>query len=440
MQARNLLLAVTVTGVLALAPTGLWAQGGTPATQNTGQKNWKDRAEYDLYEAILKDQNPQSRLEKLNQWKEKYPKTDFIDLREQGFLTTYAALGKVQDALNTAKEILAADPKNFTGLYYTALLTPQLAAVNVTPTDDQLSTAESASRAILAGAKPPNVKDADWEKAKTAVEAIAHKTLGWVAMQRKQPDQAETELKASLGLNPNDGEAAYWLGMTILLEKKPEKYSEALYYYARAASYDGAGSLAPAGRDQVKKQLTDLYTKYHGSADGLDQVMATAKTSATPPAGFKIPSTVDIANANAQKEQAFDQAHPDIALWTNIKNALMAPDGQTYFDNSMKGALLPGGANGVQKFKGAVISMDPENKPKTVVLGILDPKTPDVTLKFETPLPGKVEPGTILSFSGVAESYTTSPFMVIFNVDKKNLEGWTGTNPAPARRPVRRRR
>src|SRR5579872_6309061 len=84
MQRRKLLWAVAVTGLLTLAPVGLRAQGTqTPATQNTGQKNWKDRAEYDLYDAITKDQNPQTRLEKLNQWKDKYPSTDFIDLREQ---------------------------------------------------------------------------------------------------------------------------------------------------------------------------------------------------------------------------------------------------------------------------------------------------------------------------------------------------------------------
>jgi len=441
MQRRKLVWAVAVTGLLTLAPVGLRAQGGTttPATQNTGQKNWKDRAEYDLYDAITKDQNPQSRLEKLNQWKDKYPSTDFIDLRQQAFLTTYAALGKIQEALNTAKEILARDPKDFTGLYYTALLTPQLVAVNITPTEDQLSAAESAARAILAGAKPATVSDADWQKAKTDVEAIAHKTLGWVAMQRKQPDQAETEFKTSLGLNPKDSEIAYWLGIVILQERKPEKQSEALYYYARAASYDGPGALAPAGRQAVQKQLSDLYNRYHGGTDGLDQLLATAKTNPTPAPDFKILSTADKEKAQLEAQQKEAAAHPDLALWNTIKSALTAADGQSYFDSSMKGAMLPGGANGVQKFKGTVISMEPATRPKTVVVGIADPKTPDATLKFEAPLPGKVDPGTVLSFSGVAESYTTNPFMVTFVVERKNLEGWTGTNPAPARRPVRRK-
>jgi hypothetical protein len=53
------------------------------------------------------------------------------------------------------------------------------------------------------------------------------------------------------------------------------------------------------------------------------------------------------------------------------------------------------------------------------------------------PLPGKVDPGTELTFQGVPDSYTTSPFMVVFSVDKEDLHGWTGKNaPAPVRRPA----
>jgi len=433
MKARRLLLTV-VTGILILAPLGLPEQTGgqTPASQSTGQKNWKDRAEYDLYDAIQKDSNPQTRLEKLNQWKDKYPSSDFSDLRQAAFLTTYAAVGKVQEALNAAKEILAANPSDFTALYYTALMTPQLAALNIQPTDDQLATAEKCANSILGGAKPPNVKDEDWQKAKGDVDAIAHKTSGWVAMMRKQPEPAETEFKKSLEINAKDTETAYWLGIVILQERKPEKQSEALYYYARAAAYDGPGALAPAGRDAVKKQFTDLYTKFHGSAEGLDQVLQLARNEASPKPDFKIPNTADIEKAKLEQEEAAAKANPSLALWKQIKEALTGAGGASYFDQSMKGTVLP-------QFTGKVVSMTPAVKPKTVVVAIGDGTTPDATLKFETPLPGKVDPGTELKFQGVPESYTTNPFMVTFVVDKSKLHGWTGTNPAPVRRTPPRR-
>ena len=416
--------------------TSAFAQAPAP---QAGQKNWKDRAEFDLFDAMSKDTNPKTKLEKLNQWKEKYPATDFTDLRQTALLTTYVALGQVQDALNTAKETLARDAADFTALYYTALLTPTLATMNVAATPEQLDAAEKAANAILAGAKPANVNDADWQKAKGAIEAIAHKSLGWVAMTRKQPDVAETEFKKSLSLDANSGEVPYWLGIVILQERKPEKQGEALYYYARSAAYDGPGALAPAGRTAVNKQLQDLYKKYHGGADGLDQVLAQAKSAPNPPENFKIVSVADQAKAKLAQEEADAKSHPDLALWKSIKEALTGANAQSYFDSSMKGAMLPGGANNVQRFTAKVISMEPASKPKSLVVAIENGTTPDATLKFETALPGKVEPGTEIKFAGVAESYTASPFMVVFNVEKKDLQGWTGTNPAPARKPAARR-
>lgn len=442
MRARKLLLAVAVTGILTLAPAGLRAQQGgqTPATTNTGQKNWKDRAEYDLYDAITKDASPQTKLEKLKQWQDKYPTTDFIDLRQTAFLTTYAALGQIQKALDTAKEILARDPNDFSALYYTAFLTPQLVSVNVKPTDDQIAAAEKASTAILSASKPANLTDDQWKTAKTSAEQVAHRTGGWAAMQRKQPEQAEAEFKKVLAANPADTEVSYWLGIVILQERKSEKQVEALYDYARAVAYDGPGAtITAAGRDIVKQQLSDLYVKYHGSTEGFDAFIQRAKASANPPADLTLRSAKDMEEEQLRKAAADAAAHPDLALWKNIKAALTASDGATYFGNGMKGAMLPGGANGVQKFSGTVISMSPATRPKTVVIAIENPSVPDATLKFEAPLAGKVEPGTKISFSGIAESYTASPFMVVFNVERKNLEGWTGVNTAPRRTPARRR-
>src|SRR5881227_818381 len=121
--------------------------------------------------------------------------------------------------------------------------------LKIKPTDEQLADAEKAANSILGGAKPSALNDEEWQKAKGDVEAIAHKTLGWVAMQRKQPEAAETAIKKSLQMNPTDNRAGYWLGNVIRQERKAEKQSEALYDYARAAAYDGPGALQATGRN-----------------------------------------------------------------------------------------------------------------------------------------------------------------------------------------------
>ncbi len=91
----------------------------------------------------------------------------------------------------------------------------------------------------------------------------------------------------------------------------------------------------------------------------------------------------------------------------------------------MKGAQVP-------TLKGKVVKLEPETKPKTIIMALEDGTTPDATLKFEMALPGKVDSGTELSFEGVPESYTASPFMVVFNVEPDKLHGWTGKNAPPS--------
>ena len=48
------------------------------------------------------------------------------------------------------------------------------------------------------------------------------------------------------------------------------------------------------------------------------------------------------------------------------------------------------------------------------------------------------EEGTELTFEGVADSYTASPFMITFTLEKDNLHGSTGKNEPAA--PVHRKR
>ena len=94
-------------------------------------------------------------------------------------------------------------------------------------------------------------------------------------------------------------------------------------------------------------------------------------------------------------------------LWAGLKMALTAPDGANVFRHDMKGAEVP-------TLKGRVIKLEPAVKPKTILLAMEDKSnnttTADATLKFEMPLPGKVEEGTELTFEGIADSYTAKSF------------------------------
>ena len=404
----------------------MFGQATSPSS-SAPQKNWKDRAEYDLFDAITKDSNPKTKNEKLQQWLKQYPQTDYVTERRTLLLATYFQLGMAKEAVDVAKQILADDPNNFSALFITVSFTQALAGGN--PTPDVLDQGGKAATALLANLDktPPNFTEEQWKNQKPQIEALAHTTLGWVALQRKNWQPSEVEFQKTLQLNPNDGQVDYYMGTAIASEKDPAKMPAALFYFARAATYEGQGALNPAGRQQVMGYVQRAYKGFHGSDEGFNNLIAAAKSSALPPADFKIKNATEI--AEEQQKKAADEAakNPELTLWKNIKAELTGPEGAGYFNSSMKDALLP-------TLKGKVVKLEPENRPKTVVMALEDGTTPDATLKFEMALPGKVEPGAELSFEGVPASYTASPFMVVFNVEPEKLHGWTGKNAAPVRR------
>ncbi len=430
-QSSKYLIAIMLTGVLGPMPARMFGQAAAAPSSAAPQKNWKDRAEYDLYASILADNTAKTKLEKLQQWEKQYPTTEWIKERRTLLLTTYAANNDAKNTVDEAKQILADDPKDFTALYYTMYVTQGLYTQNQSP--DVLDQGEKAAQAILAGidTPPPNVTADQWAKLRPDVELLAHRNLGWIGMQRKNWDAAGTEFQKVLTMSPNDAQVDYWMGTVIVSQKKLETLPVAMFYFARAATYAGPGAL-PA--DMQKAALTYVqkqYKNFHGSDEGFNDLLAAAKTNATPPAGFTIKNANEIAQAAAANEDEYNKAHPEEARWKGLKEALSAPDGVNYFNTGMKGAMLP-------TLKGKVVKLEPAVKPKVVLLALEDGKsdgtTADATLKFELALPGKVDVGTELTFEGVAESLTQTPFMLVVTLDKDTLHGWTGKNePAPAR-------
>jgi len=412
-----------------------------PAFSQAAQPNWKDRAEFDLYDAITKEAQPAKRLDLLNQWKEKYPTSEFGNVRMQVFAQTYQQQGKCPEAVTAANELLAKDANNLTAL--NIVMTCIYTIPN--PSADQLASAEKAATQTLGNLntlfdtakKPANVSDGDWNNAKSGIQLLAQNTLGFVAMNQKNYDKSEAEFTKSLQMNPNQGQISYWLASVILAEKNPAKQSLALWHFARAAAYDGPGAFP--SRPQVQAYLDKAYVGYHGSKEGLDQVLVQAKASPFPPSpDWKVKSKVDLAQEDMAKEEEARKANPQLALWKSIKEALTGAEAQKYFEEHMKGAELPA-------FKGKLIEARPETNPKELVLSITDGTTPDATLKLDAALKGKMDPGAEIEFAGIASGYTASPFMVTFDVEKAKINGWKGVGgaaappakkAAPAHRPV----
>ena len=410
---KGLSFLALVAGVLFVAGQAVSAQPAAPSKQV-----WKN-GEYDVYKAIPTEKDPGKRLDLLDAWKQKFPESDFAEIRQQAYLQTYSQI---------------------------------LTAAYSTQNADQLALASKVAATVLSNLdalfadKPAKVSDADWATAKRSVQLLALNIPGYVAwQQQKDLPKAETEFIKSLRTDPTQGRVSLWLATVVINQRKIEKTSLALYEYARAGVYDGTGALDAATRQKSKSDFENYYTRFHGSNEGMDAIENQAKTAALPPDGFEILSKAKIEQqkmeAEAKKEEEFRKNNPMLALWQSIKTALTAADGATYFDTSMKGAALPGGANGVVEFKGKLIEAKPAIRPKVLVLAIEDGKTPDAELKLDAPLAGKMEPGADIGFQGVPTAYTVTPFAVTFDVEKAKVTGWKGAPAPPARpahRPVRR--
>ena len=427
--AKALLTVAAVAGVSVVCLPCRGQQTGQAQAGQPAQKNMKDRAEYDLYNAIIKEQDAGKRLALLNSWKEKYPNSDYAPERLQFYLTTYSALNQPDKVIATGNEVLQTNPKDLTALYLITLNVQRLPK----PGPDDFASGEKAANGLLsnldaffaADKKPATTSEADWAKAKKDTELLAHTSLGWIALQKKDNENAEKEFSTVLHLNPNNAQVSYWLATAIVQEKKPERFPEALWHFARAASLDQSqGGLNPEGRKTIDTYFVNAYTRFHGQDEaGLKQLREQAKAQPFPPAGFTIK---DVNTLKAENEEEFRKKNPSLALWLNIKQELTGANGAQYFEANMKGAEVP-------SFKGKLISMKPAARPKELVLAIADGTTPDATLVLDAPLPGKAEPGAEIEFVGVPSAFTKEPFNVTFDVEKKKISGWPGKEAAPVR-------
>ncbi len=182
-------------------------------------------------------------------------------------------------AVAVAAQSIAAESPEVAYDSLTALLRSQ----DSSPQD--IESAESAVNILLSAPRPTSITDTDWSH----WQATAHKGMGWVLMRRGLFAPAEVEFVNSLETDAADGEISFWLATVIKKQSKPGWQNRALFYYARAASYDGPGALDPTKRSGILMFVSKSYTFFHGPDDaGLQELLQLAGNHAFPPPLYKI--------------------------------------------------------------------------------------------------------------------------------------------------------
>jgi hypothetical protein len=378
------------------------------------------------------EKDPKAQLQKLDLWKHDYPETEYAVDRLGLYFVAYGALKDYHNQVAIAQELRKTLPDNLQLLRTIFGDVPQIKP----PSAEDLAAMTDAANYILNNAdkvfdpKSPNKgagqSDADWAALKPQMIEYSKNQLDWVAEQQGM-DAVTNRLKA----DPSRVALNVWLGQQILADVKAHpdhavKQGDAIFNYARAASYTGPGCLDPKARAQTRSFVDRAYKTFHGSMEGEDKLLAVAAAQPLPD-GYKIPSLVDVAEGASKADAEWRQAHPMLAAWRDTKAIVTADDGQAKFDSDIKDSALP-------SFSGKIVSMTPAVRPKTIVLSV-DPEkdgASDCTLIFAAPLAGKMEPGETLTFEGIAKSFVKDPYMLTVTVEKDKLEGWTGKN-APSR-------
>jgi hypothetical protein len=388
-----------MVALTALAVGTAWGQAAAGQAAAGGQPQWKDQGEYEVATAAQKATDPQKKIDTLKQWEQKYPDSAYKNQRLLMQAQAYdqlalAAYGKTDPAV---------------------LDSGQQAAQTLMDNLDNY---------FAAGVKPANVSDQQWESAKKTMQIQALSVLGYVAMMKKDDLTAEKNFKALLQIDPNNAQAAYWLGSVIMRQRKVERYPEGLYEIAHAISITGPTALNAQAKAAAQDYLKKAYTGYHGDATGLDQLMQQASASALPPDGFHIDSVTDVQNKQFANAAEFKKAHPDVALWREIRDALKADNGDTYFQQ-VKGSEIPpekdNDGNPIGMFNAKVVSVNGKE-----LVANIDNAGGDATLKFEHPLNAKVlQTGAAFKFKGVVESFVKDPYMLTLTIDdpKTEIEG-----------------
>ncbi|MBV8830796.1 MAG: hypothetical protein JO108_16355 [Acidobacteriaceae bacterium] len=101
-------------------------------------------------------------------------------------------------------------------------------------------------------------------------------------------------------------------------------------------------------------------------------------------------------------------------LWVGIKKALTSDKGAEYFEHNMKASVIPGGANGVGRFRARVVSSKPEANPSEPMLEVNGEREPEAKLLLERGWKDSIPPGAEITFARVASSFISQPFLLTF--------------------------
>ena len=422
-------LAVSAT-LFAPGTVSHWGVAQAQAAAASGQVQM-DPAEFAVYDnALNKQTTPQTQAPALEDYLTKYPNSAVKADTLQRIMVDYSSFDLAK-SVTAADKVLQLDPNNVRAylieVYAKRTAAEALPATDTAGRQSGLDDAATYATKGLAATQPKGMADSDWAALKAATTPTFESVIGTAALNKKDSATAITAFKAELAATPVAAQTVpgtalqdtYYLGQAYYTSTPPDLVN-CTFYATRAYSY------APANFQAQMPLASYCYKKYHGGADGYDAVVAAAKASPNPPAGFTIvpaPSPADIV-ANLVKTT------PDLAaLALSDKEYILTngkpEDAEKVFD-TIKGkeVEIPGAL---------VIKATADQLQVAVSDDAVQSKTADFTFNMKTALTKVPEVGTKVTLVGTYASYNQSPVMIVMS-DGSEANKTVKKPAAPVRR------
>ncbi|HXE31121.1 MAG TPA: hypothetical protein VN515_04905 [Terriglobales bacterium] len=389
--------AVPISGSLAL-PGYQAAACPTPAPAvDPKTRTWKHGdAEYKDFTAITSATDNTQKAQLAAAFVQKYPDSSYKNTALQIEMTAQAAVPSLQaQAVQTATEIMKSSSADASVLL-PAYVIISYADPNLVQANDPDMAAKMATL-LQASTCGQQLLAQQPAAAQTQYMPILVKAQGFAQMNTKDYAGAIATLTKAAQLKPTDPLPYYWMGVTKVTQAPPD-YNTGIFDLAKA-------SVLSPQTAAFKSYLTTVYTQYHGSADGLQDVITAATNNAAPPADFKVMSSVDVQNAaaqaayQAQLEKLKNQL-PPADSFAGIEARLKKPDMAADEWKTVKGVGY--------ELDGLVT--DVTAKTIDIAVGATDPSTPaDVHVVLDQPLTKRPKVGDKVTVDGLAESFKPNP-------------------------------
>ncbi len=385
---------------------GITLMSHVAAPPQAAAPQWKSRDEYDAFNAMTAEKDPNKKISLAEAFLAKYATSDFKSGAYLTEMQSYYQLGKSDQAVDAAKKVLGVDPNNLDALAFESYVFPFTFKGTDADAAAKLSSADGDAHhgldVLQKFQKPANVTDEQFKQYVDPKRALFNSAIGFVALQRKDYPNAITAFKAATDGNPSDVYTFYRLGLAYIYSTPPD-YDHAVWYIARAVSLAQAAKNPAA--DDINTYLKRAYVNYHGNDQGLSDIITQTASSVNPPDGFKVaamqvPEKTGDANKDAYNEMTFP-----------LK--LGGEKAQKTWD-ALKGQPLElaGFVDSVEKSPDAADTY-------LVRIDILDasksqPGTWDIEVKDTTQAKvTNLSPGDPVRFKGTISAYTATPSLVL---------------------------